>query len=216
VRPYSPAEPSRDVRSLLLQHRRPNNLSEKISSVSAGNQKIIMNSTVQSKCRDPGLGAKAWSHPCRLPGGRFSNARNVVDPLSKQVHSSSGLGIFFQLQPKVWVLGLRICVFPSFAGVLDRGSVQHILNIALIGPRHGLGSCLSGCLIFNRLTDCSRIGLTAVEEPLGGILVFTRDERGAAADRTPRTTEPDGLVVELGRPNRAVGSFFGSRGMRRI
>ena len=46
-----------------------------------------------------------------------------------------------------------------------------ILSIAVIGPIHGFASCLSGCLIFRRDTDWSLIGLTAVEAPLGGMVV---------------------------------------------
>lgn len=51
---------------------------------------------------------------------------------------------------------------------------MHILSIALIGPRHGFGSALSGCLIFIRETVCSLIGLMAVDEPLGGMVEESR------------------------------------------
>jgi len=43
--------------------------------------------------------------------------------------------------------------------------------MADMGPMHGFGSCLSGRLIFSFVTDCSRMGVTAVEMPLGGIVV---------------------------------------------
>ena len=42
--------------------------------------------------------------------------------------------------------------------------------MAVIAPMHGAGSCLFGFLTLNRVTDCNRMGLTAVEAPLGGIL----------------------------------------------
>lgn len=45
-----------------------------------------------------------------------------------------------------------------------------ILSMADMGPMHGFASCLSGCLIFNRETDCSLMGLTVVETPFGGML----------------------------------------------
>lgn len=47
---------------------------------------------------------------------------------------------------------------------------SNVLNIADMGPRHGLISCLSGRLIFKRATDCRRIGFTCVDAPLGAIL----------------------------------------------
>jgi len=43
-------------------------------------------------------------------------------------------------------------------------------SIADMGPMQGFGSCLSGRLIFNFDTDCSRIGATAVEAPLDGMM----------------------------------------------
>jgi hypothetical protein len=51
------------------------------------------------------------------------------------------------------------------------GNRQNVLNMAVIGPRQGFGSCLSGCLIFKRDTVCSRTGFIAVEAPRGGILL---------------------------------------------
>lgn len=38
-----------------------------------------------------------------------------------------------------------------------------------MAPIHGIGACLSGWRIFNRSTDCNRIGFNAVEAPFGGI-----------------------------------------------
>ena len=46
----------------------------------------------------------------------------------------------------------------------------YVLSIAVMGPKQGLISCLSGCRIFNRDTVCKRTGFIAVEEPRGGIL----------------------------------------------
>jgi hypothetical protein len=48
----------------------------------------------------------------------------------------------------------------------------NILNMADMGPRQGFASALSGCRIRRRETDCRRIGWMAVEEPLGGMVVF--------------------------------------------
>ena len=45
-----------------------------------------------------------------------------------------------------------------------------VLNIALMGPMQGFGSCLSGRLIFSFEMDCNRTGFIAVEAPFGGIL----------------------------------------------
>jgi hypothetical protein len=49
---------------------------------------------------------------------------------------------------------------------------QDILNMADMGPRQGFASALSGCRIRRRETDCRRMGWMAVEEPLGGMVVF--------------------------------------------
>ena len=47
-----------------------------------------------------------------------------------------------------------------------------ILNMADMGPRQGFASALSGWRIRRRETDCRRMGWMAVEEPLGGMVVF--------------------------------------------
>ena len=52
---------------------------------------------------------------------------------------------------------------------LGSGSFVHSLSMALMAPRHGVGACVSGCRIRSLSTDCNRIGLSAVEAPLGGI-----------------------------------------------
>lgn len=53
---------------------------------------------------------------------------------------------------------------------------MNVLNMALMGPKHGFGSALSGCLIFIRDTVCSLIGFMAVDEPLGGMVKKLRGE----------------------------------------
>ena len=45
------------------------------------------------------------------------------------------------------------------------------LSTADIGPMHGLAlACESGLLILSFCTDCRRMGLMAVEPPLGGMM----------------------------------------------
>ena len=45
-----------------------------------------------------------------------------------------------------------------------------LLNIAVIGPIHGFGSCLSGLLILSLATVCSRIGVVTVERLFEGMI----------------------------------------------
>lgn len=51
--------------------------------------------------------------------------------------------------------------------------VVHLLNMAVIGPIQGFWSCCLGFLIRRCDTDCSRIGLVAVDIPLGGAMLVT-------------------------------------------
>jgi hypothetical protein len=46
-----------------------------------------------------------------------------------------------------------------------------------MGAKHGLGSALSGCRIFNRDTLCSRTGLMVVGAPRGGIVGEALEEQ---------------------------------------
>ncbi len=45
-----------------------------------------------------------------------------------------------------------------------------LLNIADMTPMHGFICCLSGRLTRSLDTDCSRMGLSCVEAPLGAIV----------------------------------------------
>jgi hypothetical protein len=55
--------------------------------------------------------------------------------------------------------------------------LHSVLSIADMGPRHGLTSCLSGRLIFNRATDWRRIGLIWVDAPFGAIVRWIKKSR---------------------------------------
>lgn len=102
--------------------------------------------------------SSCW-HPPAAPPEAQQSAKQ------KSISKRDSLSIHRELQLRQD----RCACMPSY---LPQGLIKwyHVLSIAVIGPRHGFGCCLSGCLILRCETDCSRMGLTAVEAPLGGIL----------------------------------------------
>lgn len=117
------------------------------------------------------------AHPCKL-AMPFLDGRNS----RRRVHSRPSNLLHI---PTVSHPGLR-----KTPTTCSLGSVGHSLSMALMAPRHGVGACLSGCRIRSLSTVCSRIGLSAVEAPLGGMARDSASDYGGSA----RYSRADGAL----------------------